>query len=598
MFRKKKKVKDLSPQTQEQRRAKAEAEATKALDDDIRRSKYLSRFALLLIVAILVGSLLFSKSSPGSVLNTAIPLDEVILDPHKTLNYWEAGLCSLIYEGLVKPKNKLLLYDELVFENSVSDTEEFWSRTSRLEVEPSLAESWNSDPGGLTWTFTLRKNVNFHNEQVVNSSCVIASFARLLGFSDFSRHKENEFPARKIFIQKDGAGVIINGIKNIKSLGEFEVEFELAEPDPLFLQRLALPLAAIFSPQSLNREKSDGRSISDNPVGTGPFRVKKIDKNDFVILERFNEYWGKKAAQRTVYISFLNDDNYQFMALKNGELNLTTGNSMSSILQSDDLKTLKIFQGTTPYLTSIVVNPFADDETSELLRNSELRQTVLNAFSPREIYKKGLHSFFDEEIFPKNIKGSRTVTDEGYIAETLKKSGFDAKKQLRIQLTFPILNTGLQPDIEFVAEEMKKQFDEVGIELKLKALPEKEFFKSWVEGKISLTFADFELDNFYSAENFFYFAAVNIPKEDNLPAAQTRNSENAKGNNPINLIRKFLEAKNYKELAKAKKSANENFLLKMLGRSNSFYIILKDIAGKAPRKFYSFFELLSAPEDD
>ena len=57
-------------------------------------------------------------------------------------------------------------------------------------------------------------------------------------------------------------------------------------------------------------------------------------------------------------------------------------------------------------------------------------------------------------------------------------------------------------------------------------------------------------------------------------------------------------AKSNDDLAKARKIATENYLMKMLGRSNSFYLILKDIAGKAPKKFQSFFELLTTPEDE
>ena len=106
MFKKKKKFNDLTPETKESKSAKPEAEAEKAYEDDIRRSKYFSGFALLLIVAILVGTILFSRSTPDiSVLTTAIPVDEVNLDPHKIVNYWEAGLCSMIFEGLVKSTN-------------------------------------------------------------------------------------------------------------------------------------------------------------------------------------------------------------------------------------------------------------------------------------------------------------------------------------------------------------------------------------------------------------------------------------------------------------------------------------------------------------
>ena len=68
------------------------------------------------------------------------------------------------------------------------------------------------------------------------------------------------------------------------------VKIYLRESSRLFLQKLASTELAIVSAQHA-RDFPD--SFNEEPIGTGPYRFKERRKGESVVLERFENYWGK-----------------------------------------------------------------------------------------------------------------------------------------------------------------------------------------------------------------------------------------------------------------------------------------------------------------
>src|SRR6185503_7150251 len=89
------------------------------------------------------------------------------------------GLDPSLVPALSRSRRSPLMYNQLVrFEPDMT-------------LVPELAESWQISPDGLTWTFTLRQGVKFHDGQEFTSADVKYSFDRLLeksqaGRSDFN----------------------------------------------------------------------------------------------------------------------------------------------------------------------------------------------------------------------------------------------------------------------------------------------------------------------------------------------------------------------------------------------------------------------------
>ncbi len=96
-----------------------------------------------------------------------------------------------------------------------------WStsaRTTQPDPNRSLAEKWEASADGLTWTFTLRQGVKFHNGEELKAKDVKFTFDRLRD-------------------PKVGAATVAlySNITDITTPDDYTVVFTLAKPNPDFL---------------------------------------------------------------------------------------------------------------------------------------------------------------------------------------------------------------------------------------------------------------------------------------------------------------------------------------------------------------------------
>ena len=95
----------------------------------------------------------FAQPQPGGVLRAGMQTDPVGLDPHTTSATSSRNMLENVYDTLV-------MFD------------------SEGRVVPGLAESWETSDDGLTWTFTLREGVTFHNGDPLTAADVAFSINR------------------------------------------------------------------------------------------------------------------------------------------------------------------------------------------------------------------------------------------------------------------------------------------------------------------------------------------------------------------------------------------------------------------------------------
>lgn len=160
------------------------------------------------------------------------------------------------------------------------------SFTADLELRGNLAESWGTSRDGKTVTFVLRKGARFQDGSPITARDVVRSFERVVG------------PSSKVYNYYDcivGAEAYHTGkashVIGLRAAGEAKVEIELRYPFPPFLSVLAGATAQILP------EKSDRAGFFENPVGSGPFKLLRIEKKEKytdVVLERSELYFGEK----------------------------------------------------------------------------------------------------------------------------------------------------------------------------------------------------------------------------------------------------------------------------------------------------------------
>lgn len=141
------------------------------------------------------------------------------------------------------------------------------------DIEPALAVRWSPSKDGLTWTFTLREGVRFHDGTPLTAQDVVASFKRQLS-ADHPLHPDPPDVWPRLLRGLPGV------VKEIRASGPKTVQIQLLLPYAPLLTVLAHPAFSIVKAGS-----------APWWVGTGPFRVADLAAGR-IVLEANPGYWG------------------------------------------------------------------------------------------------------------------------------------------------------------------------------------------------------------------------------------------------------------------------------------------------------------------
>ena len=239
------------------------------------------------------------------------PGEPVELDPSVLVDTISSRVTTQIFEGLVKYKG------------------------ATTEVIPALAEKWQVSPDGTVWTFTLRRNVKFHDGTPLDASAVVWNFDRWR-LSTHPQH-ENKIKAGKTFEHFESQFGGFDDkcvIAKVEAVNATTVRFTLRSPLGPFLANLAMYNMGIASPRAVEQA---GIEFGKHPVGTGPYKFVEWKVGQEVILEANPEYWDKAGRPKIprLVIRNIKDNSQRLAALKAGEIQGFEG------LNPDDVKVVR-----------------------------------------------------------------------------------------------------------------------------------------------------------------------------------------------------------------------------------------------------------------
>ncbi|MGO4737000.1 ABC transporter substrate-binding protein [Bosea sp. 2KB_26] len=155
-------------------------------------------------------------------------------------------------------------------------------------VAPLLAESIAVSPDGLTYTFTLRKGVKFHNGAVMTSADVLWNWNRYMD-------AKTDWRCRAEFDGRTGMKVT-----SVDAPDPSTFVMKLEKPSAMFLDTMARTDCAMVAIIHKDSVKADGSW--DRPIGTGPFTLGEWRRGEFVSLKRFDGYVSPPGEQRDGYV--------------------------------------------------------------------------------------------------------------------------------------------------------------------------------------------------------------------------------------------------------------------------------------------------------
>ncbi len=271
-------------------------------------------------------------------------------------------------------------------------------------VTPAVASDYEVSPDGLTYTFTLREGVTFHNGAQVTIEDVLYSLKRCAG-------SENEgtpmIPAFSI-------------VGDISADEEGHAVITLSEPNLEFIYSVVE--AAVIPADS-------GDTIATSPVGTGPFKFVSYTPQDSLVVEKYDSYWGAPAyLDGVTFRVFTGESNTSAMviALQSGALDLVI--HMPSTFKSQVEDDFTVLEDTMKLVQALYINnavkPFDDVRVRQAMYYAidvpELIQFVCDGAgvaTGTSMYPAQKRYFMPElaEAYPHDVEKARELLAEaGY----------------------------------------------------------------------------------------------------------------------------------------------------------------------------------------
>ena len=217
--------------------------------------------------------------------------DPPTLDPHLTSDTTSAGLVVEIFSGLV-------------------------ALNTDLQLVPDVAESWEINDDGTLYTFHIRDNAKFHDGQRVTADDFKWSMQR-------AAHPDTASPVADTYLNDIvGVEAVLEGetedISGITVIDDSTLQIQIDAPKAYFLAKLTYPTAYVLDSENVI---AGGRTWTDNPNGTGPFKLKEYRIGERIILERNEHFYREHANVDSIAMNLAGG---QSMAMyENDEIDIT-----------------------------------------------------------------------------------------------------------------------------------------------------------------------------------------------------------------------------------------------------------------------------------
>ena len=164
------------------------------------------------------------------------------------------------------------------------------------ELKPAsdIADDWQVSKDGRTYTFYLRRDVKFHDRREVKAQDFKYSWERACDPATGSQTADT-YLGDIVGVREVLAGNS-KDISGVRVVDDYTLEVTIDAPKSYFLSKLTYPTAFVVDRANVE----SGREWWRSPNGTGPFRLKKWDKNKLLVLERNELYHGERAKLDSV----------------------------------------------------------------------------------------------------------------------------------------------------------------------------------------------------------------------------------------------------------------------------------------------------------
>ena len=331
-------------------------------------------------------------------------------------------------------------------------------------VAPQLATSWKAAPDGLSYTFTLRRDVKFHDGGPFTADDVVFTFERLMAKG--IPYAKARFP----------------NVASVTAIDPGTVEFRLKSRDASFLNNLGDPF--VVASAILSRRAAQATDPATKMIGTGPFRMVSYVPGSELVLERNPDYRvpGVPRLDRLV-IRYIPEAQSAVAALLSGAVSLAYPSPVTavSLKRVQGLRVVTAATASTWQINMGSVRPPLD--------NVNVRRAIASSVDRAAVVKLAvLGEGAPTGPFPPGHPWAVPLAQQPYYQRDVAKA-----KQLLAQagyangvdLTFMYPTLGDTP--ARIAQVLQSQFADAGIRVKLAQLETSVWLDRLVKANYDLT---------------------------------------------------------------------------------------------------------------
>ena len=371
-----------------------------------------------------------------------------------------------------------------------------------LNVIPCISKYWNISEDALTYTFTLRNDVQFHKDPLFGKDST-----RLVVAQDF------EYSLNRLLDKQlaSPGSWVLSKVNKYEAINDSTFQIQLNQPFPAFLGLLTMKYCSVVPKEIVAYYGNDFRS---HPIGTGPFIFKRWEENIKLVFRKNKKYFekdlnGEKLPYlEAVAITFLPDKQSEFLQFAQGNIDFVSGLDASykdEILTANgqlrDLYKNQVNMIRGPYLNTEYLAFYMDSEISEI--QSELIRKAVNYGFDREkmmIYlRNGIGIPANGGFIPKGMPGYNETIGFNYQPEKAKSLVAQFKTETGIEN--PEISITTTSNYLSFCEYIQKELQKTGLTVNIDVIPAATLKDSKANGKLAIFRASWVAD-YPDAENY------------------------------------------------------------------------------------------------
>ena len=262
--------------------------------------------------------------------------------------------------------------------------------------------------------------------------------------------------------------------KSFQIIDDYTVKITLQKGFAGWLAMLAKSCVVVLDSTELEKHITDNDKLgtswlNDNSIGTGPFYLKEWARNERIVLEKNDNYWGIAADFFRVpkYKTFISlnvpEATTQLMMLLKGDIDFTRSLPKESLKTLEGNKDAKVISSLSYIVTGIIMNPtfapFSDENVVQAVKYAidydTICKDILSAVRMDRPIVKPLLGTDDDLLYSYDLEKAKSL-----MAQSKYPDGFEVTMMIGTGI-------GLGSDWESLALKLTDDLAKIGIKIKL-----------------------------------------------------------------------------------------------------------------------------------